>query len=198
MTRLVLVVSIAVFISSCAWFSSSKKVEETEQVPIPEAEIAPEVRAKAENYVSDGVTHYQNQNYPQAVKAWKNAVELIPGDAEVHNFMGIAYHKQDEYDNAITQFKMATELDTTYFEAYNNLGYLLFLKEDYDGARFAFEKALAINPEYDPAKLNYKKTEKIMNGELLREVFELTEQAEKLDDVDQKVLYYHKIIEVIK
>jgi len=197
MTRLVIIACLAIFISSCAWFTSSKKTEDkVDVVEVPEPEIAPEVRTKAENFVSDGVTYYQNGNYEESIDAWKNAIELIPGDAEIHNFLGISYHKMDAFDKAKTEFKIATELDSTYYEAYNNLGYMLFLQENYDDAAKAFEKSLAINPDYDPARLNYKKTEKIMNGELLREVFELTEQAEQLDDVDKKVEYYIKILDI--
>ena len=138
----------------------------------------------------------KNENYSEAVDAWQEAIELIPGDAEVHNFKGIAYHKMEEYDKAIQQFEIATQLDSTYYEAFNNLGYMQFLKKDYDKAQSSFQKSLAINPNYDPAKLNHKKTQKIMNGELLREVFELTEEAEKLDDVDKKVKYYQKILQI--
>jgi Flp pilus assembly protein TadD len=89
---------------------------------------------------------------------------------------------------------MATELDTTYYEAYNNLGYDLFLQKKYGEARHAFENALKINPEYTAAKLNYERTKRIMSGELQREVFELTEQAAKIDDVDRQIEFYEKII----
>jgi len=85
-------------------------------------------------------------------------------------------------------------LDTTYYEAYNNLGYDYFIQKKYVDARRAFESALEINPEYDAAKLNYEKTKKIMSGELKREVFELTEQASKIDDVDQQIEFYEKIL----
>ena len=108
--------------------------------------------------------------------------------------MGIAYHKIDKLDDAATQFKLATELDPKYYEAYNNLGYVLFLKNDYNGASRAFNKALEINPSYDQAKLNYERTKNVMTGKIKREVFELTEKAKKLDDVDLKIKYYKKIL----
>jgi len=193
MIRFFMVICMVFLISSCAWFTSSKAPKEEVQQP-PEMDIAPEIRITAENYVSDGVAYYQDTNYTSALKAWQQALELIPGDAEVHNFVGIAYHKLNKLDDAITHFKLATDLDSTYYEAHNNLGYVLFLKEDYDGAGKEFETALEINPEYNPAKLNYERTKNIMNGVLLREVFELTQQAEKLDDLDLKIDYYKKIL----
>jgi tetratricopeptide (TPR) repeat protein len=91
---------------------------------------------------------------------------------------------------------MATDLDTNYYEAYNNLGYDLFLQKKYGEARRAFERALEINPDYTAAKLNYEKTKMIMSGELSREVFELTEQAAKIDDVDKQIVFYEKILKM--
>jgi tetratricopeptide (TPR) repeat protein len=180
-----------IFLASCAWFKSAPKED---VVVVPEPEIASDIRLTAENYVSDGIAHHRNGNDSLAVIAWKKALELIPGDAEVHNFIAIGYHKLNKLDNAIAHFTLATELDTIYYQAFNNLGYILFLQKDYAGAKESFQKALAINDQYEPAKLNYAKTQRIMSGELLREVFELSEYAERLEDVDQKIEYYQKIL----
>ena len=148
MIRLVIVACLVLLLFSCSSVATKKTDVEDKPVP-PETAITPEVRATAENYVSDGVNFYQNENYAEAVDAWHNAIELIPGDAEVHNFMGIAQHKLGEYDKALQQFQMATELDSGYYEAFNNMGYMFFLKEDYDNALDAFQKALQPKPAAD-------------------------------------------------
>jgi len=181
------------FVFACS--QSTRTVPETEEQPeLTGHEISAEVREAAENLVSEGVVFYQNGKYEQAASSWQNALELIPGDAEVHNFIGISYHNLNRFEEATNQFQMATELDSTYYEAYNNLGYDYFLQKKYVDARRAFERALEINPEYTAAQLNYEKTKKIMSGELKREVFELTEQAAKIDDVDQQIEFYEKIL----
>jgi Flp pilus assembly protein TadD len=186
-------VMMLLFVISCS--KQTHTVPDTDEQPeLAGSEIGPEVREVAENFVSEGVEFYQDGNYDQAVLSWQNALELIPGDAEVHNFIGISYHNLNRFDDATTHFRLATELDTTYYEAYNNLGYDLFIQKKYVDARHAFESALEINPEYTAAKLNYEKTKKIMSGELKREVFELTEQAAKIDDVDQQIEFYEKIL----
>jgi Flp pilus assembly protein TadD len=192
MIRLITSLSMILLVSSCAWFTSKAPKEEVKEPP--ESNIAPEVLVTAENYVTDGIAFYGQKDYTSAINSWKHALELIPGDAEVHNFIGIAYHKTNKLNDAATQFKLATELDPGYFEAYNNLGYILFLQNNYDEASRAFSKALEINPSYDPAKLNYERTKNVMNGKIQREVFELTEKAKKLDDVDLKIQYYKKIL----
>ena len=80
MIRLVIIACLVMLIFSCS--SVVTKKPEAEDKPVSaEAEIAPEVRATAENYVSDGVSFYQNENYSEAVDAWQEAIELIPSDA---------------------------------------------------------------------------------------------------------------------
>lgn len=192
MIRLIASLSIILLVTSCAWFTSKPAKEEIKESP--ESSIAPEVLVTAENHVTDGVTFYGDKDYSSAINSWKQALELIPGDAEIHNFIGIAYHKEGKLDDAATHFKLATELKPDYYEAYNNLGYLLFLIKDYEEASQAFQKALEINPSYNPARLNYERTKDIASGRVQREVFELTEQAEKLDDVDLKIEYYKKVL----
>jgi superkiller protein 3 len=193
MIRALIAAMILFFVFSCSKQTRTGS-EADEQPELETSEIAPEVRETAENFVSEGVSFYQEGNYEQSVSAWQNALELIPGDAEVHNFIGISYHNLNRYDDATTHFRTATDLDSTYFEAYNNLGYDLFIQKKYVAARRAFERALEINPEYTAAKLNYERTKKIMSGELQREVFELTEQAGKIDDVDKQIEFYEKIL----
>ncbi len=193
MIRALMAAIMLFFVFSCS--KQTHTVPDTDEQPeLAGPAIGPEVRETAENFVSEGVAFYQDGDYDQAVSSWQNALELIPGDAEVHNFIGISYHNLNQLDDATTHFRMATKLDTTYYEAYNNLGYDLFLQKKYVDARHAFVSALEINPEYTAAKLNYEKTKKIMSGELKREVFELTEQAAKIDDVDQQIEFYEKIL----
>jgi len=195
MKRVLIFVVGLIFISSCAWFSSSTPPPVTKEGPDEvESEISAEVLMKAENDVTEGVESYQKGDYRKAVSSWQKALELIPGDAEVHNFIGIAYYNLNQLDNASKHFTIATELDTNYYEAINNLGYNLFLQKKYGKAQSSFKRALEINPEYTAAKLNYETTKMIMSGELQREVFELTEQAAKLDDYDKQIEFYEKIL----
>ena len=195
MKRVLIFVVGAIFISSCAWFSSSTPPPEPEEEPkVVEPEMSSEVLTRAENDVTEGVESYQKGDYRKAVSLWQKALELIPGDAEVHNFIGIGYYNLNQLENASKHFTIASELDTNYYEAFNNLGYDLFLQKQYGKAQKAFKRALEINPDYAAAKLNYETTKMIMSGELQREVFELTEQAAKLDDYDKQIEFYEKIL----
>lgn len=179
-----------ILLSSCAWFTSKPKVEEAKKPPASEDIMAPEVRAKAENYVSDGISYHQNGKDSLAVIAWKKALELIPGDAEIHNFLGISYHKMNQLEDAIVHFKIATELDPEYYQALNNLGYIQFLQNKYKEAKESFEKTLKYNPEYQPAKLNLRKLNDIADGKLSRKIFELSESAGYFDNHEMTIEEY--------
>jgi protein O-GlcNAc transferase len=195
MIRILMAVAISIFVLACSRQIRTEP-ESEEELGLAGSAISSEVREAAENLVSEGIDFYQNGNYNQAISSWQKALELIPGDAEVHNFIGISYHNLNRLDEATTHFRMATELDSTYYEAYNNLGYDYFLEKKYVDAQHAFETALKINPQYVAAKLNYERTKKIMSGELKREVFELTEQAARIDDVDEQIKFYEKILQM--
>ncbi|MCK5033033.1 MAG: tetratricopeptide repeat protein [Calditrichia bacterium] len=194
MKRILIAVLCLVIFSSCAWFTG-KPIKELEK-PKSETEelMAREIEAEAENYVSNGITFHQDGKDSLAVIEWKRALELIPGDAEIHNFLGISYHRLNKLDDAITHFRIATEFDSKYFQALNNLGYLLFIQEKYSQAKKFFNKSLENNPEYQPAKLNLQNVNDIVNGKLSRNVFELSQSAEKIKDLDEKIAKYKEII----
>lgn len=158
----------------------------------PTAESTPsEARAiAAENYIADGIDYYKNENYREAVKKWRQALELIPDDAEVHNFAGLAYHRLGNLDSAIVEFHQAVQLNPDYYQAWNNLGYMYFLKGQYQEALPHFQKSLEINPYYNKAKMNLETTRKILNHQLPFQAFELIEQASQVDSLELKIRYY--------
>jgi tetratricopeptide (TPR) repeat protein len=176
---------IFVLLSSCVG-PFKKKSKELEESP----EII------AENYVSDAIDFYQAQNYRNAIKGWKKALTIIPGDAEVNNFVGLAYHKTGKLDSAITYFSDAVKYDSTYYEAWNNLGYMHFLKGEYDLALKYFDWALKANPNYYQARLNRQKTYDIIQGKLKIQAFELVEKSAKLDSLEMQIRNYHRALEI--
>ncbi len=183
-------VLIFVFVTSC-----SRGVRKESPTPPPEKkEPPPEVIA--ENYVSDGIDDYQSENYEKAVSNWKEALTLIPQDAEVYNFLGLAYHKQGKLDSAIQAFDRAVGLDEKYYQAWNNLGFMHFLKSEYQAALPYFDRALQENPYYQQAVLNRKKTVEIMEGKLKIQAFELVEKTEKIDSLELKIKNYKRALEV--
>ena len=181
-------------LSSCAWFTSKPALEVEEPKPKSESEIAAELETEAENHVSNGITYHQGGNDSLAIVSWKKALELLPGDAEIHNFIGIAYHKLNKFDEAIKHFKIATELEPSYFHAFDNMGFLLMLQQKYVPAKNAFQNALEQNPDYEPSKRNLITVNEMLGGKLSNDVFELSQQVESIEDLDEKIKKYKEIL----
>ncbi|OGB60123.1 MAG: hypothetical protein A2Y94_12090 [Caldithrix sp. RBG_13_44_9] len=150
----------------------------------------------AENYVSDAIDFYENQKYSEAITSWKKALQIIPQDAEVHNFIGLAFHRSGKLDSAIIHFSKAVELDSQYYQAWNNLGYMQFLQGNYVAALGNFYKALKANPNYEQASLNYTRASEILEGRLQITAFELVENTAKMDSLELQIANYRKALTV--
>jgi tetratricopeptide (TPR) repeat protein len=152
-------------------------------------------RYMAEDYVSVGIAQYKNGNNYLAINAWKEALALIPDDAEVHNFIGIAYHKLNTLDSAIAHFKRATELDGEYHQAFNNLGYAYFMKKNYRGAERCFKSSVSIKSNYTPAVANLKKIREIIAQLAVSDSIKAAEEKERLiaEKIDIAILNLNPI-----
>ncbi len=180
--RTLILIGLLFFISGCAWFTAEKEEK-------PDAEVA-------EKYVEQGVTYFQNSQDSLAISKWKKALEIIPKDAEIHNFIGIAYHRLANLDSAMVYFENAAALDSGYFEAINNQGYIAFLLKDYETALKSFEFALDVNPDYTPAKENINLVNSIMQGSLDLQAFNLSEQAASKEDYEEQLPLFEKALNI--
>lgn len=160
--------------------------------PMTEAEM----EVLGENYVTTGIDYFREKEFDTAIREWKKALEYIPEDAEVHNFLGIAYHRAGHLDSSIISYKKAVHLNPTYHQALNNAGYIYFLKGDYETALSYFDRALEVDPAYEQAVLNRQKTIEIMEGKLNISAFELFENAHSIDSLELKIHNYRKALEV--
>lgn len=178
---------VLLFLAGCS------RLVKKEPAPSP-AEEAKARMMLAENYVGDGIDFYKSEKYGQAVKKWNRALEIIPRDAEVYNFVGLAYHKKGDLDSAIIAFKKAVRLDSGYYQAWNNLGFMNFLKSNYKTALKYFDRSLEANPQYVQAALNRQKTMDILTGDLKLKVFELVEKTSKMDSLQLQIHNYRKAL----
>ena len=182
---IVLLALTVILFSSCAWFASSKK----------EGPKKPDLNL-AEKHVSEGFTHFKLGNDSLAIAAWQRALEIIPEDAEVHNFTGIANHRMHKLNEAARAFKRAVDYDGAYYEAANNSGYLLFLLERYPEAKESFKLALKINPDYQPAIKNLELVNQVMTGSLAMQAFNYSETASKKEDYQEQIPIYQRALNI--
>lgn len=188
---------IILLVSSCAWFRTAPKEKIPEETTKEELRAEEEMLlAKAENYVSDGINYYQAGNDSLAVKSWRKALDIIPDDAEVHNFIGISLHRSGQIEKAYMEFSAAVKINQGYYQAYNNAGYMLFLQKKYGDALSAFNKSLKINPSYKPALKNLRLMDNIVYANLSRDAFEIAEEVSKEYDYAEQIKGYGKVLEL--
>jgi superkiller protein 3 len=92
-----------------------------------------------------GVAYSQQQQYTEAIHAYKKAISLDPNSASPHYNLGRVYSKQGQFDLAIDAYKRATSLDPHFVDAYNALGQILARKRKFDEAIAAYKKVLTLS-----------------------------------------------------
>ena len=108
----------------------------------------------AKLYIQLGQAFWNDNDYPQAFEAFKQAVILAPNSAPAHNWLGAFLMGRGNLPDAISQLRKAVSLDPRYARAHTNLGSALAKSGDMAGAVSAFQKALALEPNSWAAHLN--------------------------------------------
>ena len=84
---------------------------------------------------------YQNGNIHGAVDEFKNALELDPGNVNVHNSLGVCYGVLGDLDKALEEFESVLGLESTEVMATYNSGIVHMLKGEKEKALEYFRKA---------------------------------------------------------
>ncbi len=116
-----------------------------------------------ERYMQDGISHFQKQEYDQAIASYQKAIKLAPKSAAAYNLLGMAYRfKYNQLRNPelraqeIGAFEKAVEIDPQYWVAMINLGVTYYDQGDKARAAALFKKALRLNPNH-PEKAEFEK-----------------------------------------
>ncbi len=194
MKQYIVLLGVLFLMSSCAWFSSTPKQSPEEKAKAEAQAAHKKLLAETETYVGDGIEAYGKGNDSLAIRSWKIALKLNPEDAEVHNFLGMSLHRQGKIKQALHEFEAALTINPAYYQAYNNAGYMWFLLNNYDRAKAAYDLALKYKPDFKPAQKNKALLDKVVEGKLSKQVFELSESASKIEDEDAQIAAYKKVI----
>jgi tetratricopeptide (TPR) repeat protein len=109
---------------------------------------------KARVHYEMGVSLSREQNFKEALSAFKRAVHLYPDYGDAYYNMGIAYYELDRDDQAIEAYRRAIEINPRDVTARNNLGNV-FLRQGLLSAAIAeLEQAVKIDPTYGLAHHN--------------------------------------------
>ncbi len=116
--------------------------------PMPPAESAEDFFARGITLEEDPATH------PQAIAAYKQALELDPEHAAAHINLGTLYYNRREYTLAEQHYRQAIEADPRYALAYFDLGNVLDETGRLPDAAQAYRTAIQFAPTYADAHYN--------------------------------------------
>ena len=114
-------------------------------------ETIPKPPPKPIDYAKIGSDHLENEEYNEAIKAFKKAISSDPSNVAVHNSLGIAYYYTQDYEAARDAFKEGISIDPQLKHLYYNLGSAYFKLKEFDDAKGAAEKVLKMDPNYESA-----------------------------------------------
>jgi Flp pilus assembly protein TadD len=109
------------------------------------AEFQERYPKKAVSYFEKGSDLLKKKKNDEAVKQFKNAVELAPTFYEAHNQLGIAYREAGRLEDAEREFLLAHELNSTNVEPLLNLTTLYLAEDEPDRAVTTGEQAVKAN-----------------------------------------------------
>lgn len=109
---------------------------------------------KADELNNQGWFCHSIQNYRKALQFYEEALKLCHDFPMVWNNKGLAHYRLNEFDNAYSAYQEAININPRFIKPYSNLGILYFeLRNDKEEARIWFSRALALDPNYQRAKM---------------------------------------------
>ncbi len=101
-----------------------------------------------------GVAYKEAGQLDEAVREYKNALEIKPDYGAAHNNLGIIHYLQGRMDEAAREYRKALELNPALAIAYNNLGVIYFKQGRIKEAAGEYKEALRLNPALSEAHEN--------------------------------------------
>ncbi|MDD5053280.1 MAG: tetratricopeptide repeat protein [Sulfuricurvum sp.] len=105
----------------------------------------------------------QCEQYDEAQKYWRDAIEMQPEYIDAYNNLGILLKKLKRFDEAEDVYQRAILLSENDPKLYNNLANLCVETGNFEKADHAYAKAISIDPEYAEAYHNLGKLYKRMH-----------------------------------
>jgi len=101
-----------------------------------------------------GNTLAGQNKFPEAVAAFRKALDIDPSVGELHFNLGILLTNLNRTDEAITSYKKAVNLKPNLTDAHYNLGTALQSQNKFDQAALSYQKAIALEPGFFEALVN--------------------------------------------
>jgi stress-induced-phosphoprotein 1 len=142
-----------------------KKVQLIEKQIKEEAEKAYLDPAMAEEERQRGNDFFTQGDYPNAVKAYSEAIKRNPEDAKIFSNRAAAYSKLMEFNLALKDCDKCIELDPQFIKGHIRKGHICIALKNFQKAIEAFEKALVIDSTNQEANDGYKQAMMAINSD---------------------------------
>ncbi|MGL1920095.1 MAG: SPOR domain-containing protein [Hyphomicrobiales bacterium] len=106
----------------------------------------------AETHKNRGLLYYSNAKYDEAKQDFKNALNILSGNAELHYYLANSQFGLFEFDEAITQYDMALEgMANNRFLAYYGKASVYYQQQLFAKSRDNLNKSLDIKGNFEPS-----------------------------------------------
>lgn len=126
--------------------ANMERLEGNLEAAIIEAQKALAIRPHAKTWTNLGAVYRKQGNFPEAHRAYDEALKLDPKSAYAHFGLGIVLLQEGKEESAKAEYLRALELDATVEEIHVNLGALEAKNGNYEAAAAEYRKAIAVNP----------------------------------------------------
>ncbi len=150
----------------------------------------------------------------EKIDQYKQILEIDPDDYQIRNNLGVVYAKLKLFDEAIAEFQKVMELKPEYTTVWLNMGSTYGDMGNLDEAIKCYLKAIELNPgyvkvyqnlgvayfqkkQYKEAIEGFEKFVELNNGQADESTFfSLAESYKEIDDRQNTVKYYNKILKM--
>lgn len=105
--------------------------------------------SRADKFFLEGNKLYEQQEFEEAVQAYREALKINQSQWGYYLNIGLAYKKLDKKEEAMDAFKKAMELNPESYSSNKELGEILAMEGNYEEAKRYYQKATELSPD-DP------------------------------------------------
>jgi len=148
-----------------------------------------EVLKEQKNIIRDGNDFYNQNNFTDAEKQYKKALEVNPTYEKASYNLGNAIYQQNRYKEALAQYELVsktTEDKLTKAENFHNMGNVFMKQKDYAKAIEAYKNSLRNNSKDDETRYNLALAQKLLKNEADNKKKDKDNKDKNDDKKDQK------------
>lgn len=122
-------------------------VQKTETSKPAAPTVDPAKSAESEKLFAQGLKHYEEYNYREAVASFDKAAAANPANYKVYSAKGIALCFEGDYKGGMALIQKTLDLNPGYVPAFYDMAMAYKLQDNYDQALYWFEKTIRGDPK---------------------------------------------------